>query len=127
MASCSPVEAPDGTAALPTVPSARITSTSTVGLPRESRISRARMSEMLVISGGVQCQPSKKAPDSGASGQHKIGRGGVNEQAVHVRACTDVQPRPASSLQTTRPRQIVATALPFMRQLWKGELVDLLE
>ena len=39
-ASCSPVEAPDGTAARPTGPSARCTSASTVGLPRESRISR---------------------------------------------------------------------------------------
>src|SRR5260370_40812743 len=39
-ASCSPVEAPEGTAARPRVPSARRTSASTVGLPRESRISR---------------------------------------------------------------------------------------
>src|SRR5216684_7246983 len=39
-ASCSPVDAPEGTAARPIVPSARRTSDSTVGLPRESRISR---------------------------------------------------------------------------------------
>ena len=44
MASFSPVLAPEGTAARPTVPSLRMTSTSTVGLPRESRISRALMS-----------------------------------------------------------------------------------
>src|SRR3954449_10059280 len=37
-----PVLAPEGTAARPSVPSARITSTSTVGLPRLSRISRPR-------------------------------------------------------------------------------------
>ena len=36
-----PVDAPEGTAARPTVPSSRVTSTSTVGLPRESNISRA--------------------------------------------------------------------------------------
>src|ERR1022692_1074733 len=36
-----PVEAPDGTAARPWAPPASVTSTSSVGLPRESRISRA--------------------------------------------------------------------------------------
>src|SRR6266511_5531341 len=40
-ASCSPVEAPLGTAAVPLAPLARETSVSTVGLPRLSRISRA--------------------------------------------------------------------------------------
>src|SRR3954463_15117749 len=40
-ASNAPVDAPEGTAARLTVPSSRATSTSTVGLPRESRISRA--------------------------------------------------------------------------------------
>jgi hypothetical protein len=35
-ASCSPVLAPLGTAARPSVPSSSMTSTSTVGLPRES-------------------------------------------------------------------------------------------
>ena len=35
-ASCSPVEAPEGTAAAPNAPESRPTSTSTVGLPRES-------------------------------------------------------------------------------------------
>src|SRR2546429_3570429 len=37
-ASCSPVDAPDGTAARPKIPLDRITSASTVGLPRESKI-----------------------------------------------------------------------------------------
>ena len=37
-ASCSPVEAPDGTAALPKIPFSVITSTSTVGFPLESNI-----------------------------------------------------------------------------------------
>ena len=40
-ASCSPVLAPLGTAARPTAPPESSTSTSTVGFPRESRISRA--------------------------------------------------------------------------------------
>ena len=44
----TPVEAPDGTAARPHEPSARMTSTSTVGLPRESRISCPVMSSIVV-------------------------------------------------------------------------------
>src|SRR5437660_9527902 len=43
MASCAPVLAPLGTAARPTAPSHSFTSTSIVGLPRLSRISRARI------------------------------------------------------------------------------------
>src|SRR5262249_55777320 len=49
-ASCSPVEAPEGTAARPRAPPARTTSASTVGLPRESRISRARTSRISVMA-----------------------------------------------------------------------------
>ena len=48
-ASCVPVEAPDGTPARPREPSAKITSTSTVGLPRLSRISRPTISTMAVM------------------------------------------------------------------------------
>ena len=40
-ASFSPVEAPEGTAARPMIPLDSVTSTSTVGFPRESKISRA--------------------------------------------------------------------------------------
>src|SRR5687768_17276401 len=43
-ASCSPVDAPLGTAARPVSPLASVTSASTVGLPRLSRISRAAIS-----------------------------------------------------------------------------------
>src|SRR5258708_10718964 len=57
-ASCSPVEAPDGTAARPTLPSARNTSASTVGLPRESRISRPAIFTILVIG---SCQIKKSS------------------------------------------------------------------
>src|SRR6266436_4251330 len=48
-ASCAPVEAPEGTAARPSEPSSRMTSTSTVGLPRLSRISRPMMSTIAVM------------------------------------------------------------------------------
>jgi hypothetical protein len=41
------VEAPDGTAARAMVPSSSPISTSTVGLPRESRISRATIPSMV--------------------------------------------------------------------------------
>ena len=43
-ASNSPVDAPDGTAARPNAPSSKMTSTSTVGLPRESITSRPMIS-----------------------------------------------------------------------------------
>src|SRR5690606_31105781 len=49
MASRVPVEAPEGTAARPRVPSSSRTSASTVGLPRESRISRARIALIFAI------------------------------------------------------------------------------
>src|SRR2546423_15337055 len=47
-ASCSPVEAPLGTAARPAAPLDKVTSASIVGLPRLSRISRA-WTEMIVL------------------------------------------------------------------------------
>src|SRR4051794_12384945 len=52
VASNSPVEAPDGTAARPVAPERSASSTSTVGLPRESRIWRAwtRSMALMVVS-----------------------------------------------------------------------------
>src|SRR5688500_11687888 len=47
-ASRSPVDAPDGTPARPNAPPSSVTSTSTVGLPRESRISRPRTSAIFI-------------------------------------------------------------------------------
>ena len=52
-ASWTPVLAPLGTAARPNEPSASSTSTSTVGLPRLSRICRARMSTMVELMADV--------------------------------------------------------------------------
>ena len=49
-ASCTPVEAPEGTAARPNAPDSSSTSTSTVGLPRESRIQRPRTSLIELIA-----------------------------------------------------------------------------
>ena len=48
-ASCSPVEAPEGTVARPNAPDARRTSTSTVGLPRESRTWRPWTDAIVLI------------------------------------------------------------------------------
>ena len=48
-ASREPVDAPDGAAAIPTKPPSRCTSASTVGLPRESMISRPRTLTILDI------------------------------------------------------------------------------
>ena len=47
IASYAPVDAPEGTAARPVAPFSSRTSTSTVGFPRESRISRAQMLVMI--------------------------------------------------------------------------------
>src|SRR5688500_16346771 len=49
-ASRVPVEAPDGTAARPVAPLSRTTSTSTVGFPRLSRISRPRTLVIVVMT-----------------------------------------------------------------------------
>ena len=50
VASNSPVEAPEGTAARPVAPVSSVTSTSTVGLPRESRIWRPCMRSIAPMS-----------------------------------------------------------------------------
>src|SRR5664279_2871318 len=52
-ASLAPVDAPDGTEADTRVPSASVTKTRTVGLPRESRISRAFTPVMLAFMGSL--------------------------------------------------------------------------
>ena len=49
IASREPVEAPDGTAARPKAPPSRMTSASTVGLPRLSRISRPRIETISML------------------------------------------------------------------------------
>ena len=49
-ASFSPVDAPEGTDARPIAPDERVTSTSTVGFPRESNISRALIFVIFIMS-----------------------------------------------------------------------------
>src|SRR5205823_4473201 len=61
-ASWAPVDAPDGTMALPLAPDSRNTSTSTVGFPRESRTSRPLTCSMALIGP----PPSAVAPLSRA-------------------------------------------------------------
>src|SRR5882672_457879 len=74
-ASCSPVEAPLGTAARPAAPLERVTSASMVGLPRLSRISRAR-TEMIVLmmaptlAGGALCVNARLEGDD--RGTHPV-------------------------------------------------------
>src|SRR5690606_33402104 len=99
-ASWAPGEAPEGTAARPKAPDSSTTSTSTVGLPRESRISRATMSvmplmpkspQMLGKTGkdrleGIARQAAcGKGPDGG-----KLGTTGW-ESPSSRRACPNIQ------------------------------------
>src|SRR5262245_33178412 len=65
-ASREPVDAPDGTAARPITPDSSNTSASTVGLPRESRISRATTSTMELIRPG-SCSRALPLPPLRAS------------------------------------------------------------
>src|SRR5260370_14372558 len=60
-ASCSPVEAPEGTAARPSAPPSRTTSGSTVGLPRESMTWRART--LLIFVDMAVCSPEQMRID----------------------------------------------------------------
>src|SRR5258708_4421501 len=64
MASCSPVLAPLGTAARPMMPLSRVTSASMVGLPRLSRISRARIWLIVGIGGYGKARSSQPAANS---------------------------------------------------------------
>src|SRR5512132_354999 len=66
-ASCSPVDAPLGTAARPCAPLERTTSASTVGLPRLSRISRACTSMMVLMMSGFRVRPAKRTGNLAAA------------------------------------------------------------
>src|SRR4051812_5700668 len=90
-ASWAPVEAPEGTAARPKEPSSRSTSTSTVGLPRLSRISRAAtlvIAVMMVLSRSVVEQRSASRSDLsdpdvvGVSGNGERDAGGHDHEVV---------------------------------------------
>src|SRR5262245_65192111 len=64
-ASREPVEAPDGTAARPMTPDSSNTSASTVGLPRESRVSLATTSTIELICSSVS--QHHRSPEPAAS------------------------------------------------------------
>ena len=67
VASNSPVEAPEGTAARPRAPESSATSTSTVGLPRESRIWRAWMRSIAPIAEAREASGSASRRRSAAA------------------------------------------------------------
>src|SRR5439155_13201834 len=123
-ASREPVEAPDGTAARPKVPSSRWTSTSTVGLPRESRISRAFTSLMYAIrpASGEKSTPRRQQRSQrlrrarlGVAPHQRLGARGPEQDPGsvcedHLAAVAGVQTRDAASGERGRhvlepPRQ----------------------
>src|SRR5450759_978438 len=94
-ASLTPVEAPDGTAARPTEPSTSTTSTSIVGLLRESRIWRASIRSIVVIYDSVY--------SPALAGDMSLSHGNL---ASHW---------PASGLHTNRRQRPLATRSAFTR------------
>src|SRR3954454_6905066 len=89
-ASKAPVEAPDGTAARPMVPSSRATSTSMVGFPRESRISRAPTASMDATGA-----PAGRRDKDGASltaGRFGTGYGSPCGRPGRLRGMSDARP-----------------------------------
>ena len=91
-ASCTPVDAPEGTMARPNAPEPRRTSTSTVGLPRESRTWRPRTSVIVVM----------QAPLPGRS--TRPGRQGrVSSTPPRLRARASLPPRRARGTAARPP------------------------
>src|SRR4051812_19457361 len=86
-ASYAPVLAPLGTAARAKVPSSRTTSTSMVGLPRESRISRAPTASMdatgVLLGSGKSGRTAAGQP-SGGSAPCRAGWPGLDEATDDV-------------------------------------------
>src|SRR5512140_1982933 len=74
--SCSPVDAPEGTEARPVIPDRSVTSASTVGLPRESRISLALMLMISVMSASSWLEYAyRKRKDRTSAAVHDRRRG----------------------------------------------------
>src|SRR4051794_8715502 len=104
-ASNAPVEAPLGTAARVIVPSSRATSTSTVGFPRESRISRAPTASMLATDCSL-ASPGGSAGTPAGAARHAIPR-----HAVHLGRCPVMTQPPTSSAPPRRHRRAVRQLL----------------
>src|SRR5229473_109600 len=93
-ASRSPVEAPEGTAARPSAPPSSTTSTSTVGLPRLSRISRAKTESMLVMACSLGLRVRVAGPPSlgleGRIHEDLLARGHHHHPALGDRVATAI-------------------------------------
>ena len=85
-ASCSPVEAPLGTAARPVAPLASVISASTVGLPRLSRISRACTSMMVDIESRIAGRWSPRTRGQAIPGPRPGQRAFISSIAARHRA-----------------------------------------
>ena len=116
MASCAPVEAPEGTPARPSEPSSRTTSTSTVGLPRLSRISRPMMSTMAVMdlssSGGKL--PLFAWLDGRSSLYHRPPKAGKHAQDGRMSKTGELAQDEIVSRRSERRIVILATSFGFL-------------
>ena len=129
-ASCSPVDAPDGTIARPSAPPSSPTSASTVGLPRESRTSRACSQTISVMrghyTGAVRgsrgpCHGSRDGarrwPRRGIPGSPRTRRASADHPARRCPAAkaTIEQWRQATRSERRRARQAVRARLDSRR------------
>src|SRR5713226_2745014 len=156
-ASCSPVEAPEGTAARPTLPEDTVTSHSSVGLPRLSRISRAwtsTISVMAVLQPGSArvarassrskaarrqaCDPTFAGGRSGAGAAHRHGafrRGGPGAAPGHVHRGQRGEPPHRGrrqqdhvrGSQDRQPRYIVAANRESQRIALEGNTISIID
>src|SRR6266481_8341457 len=108
-ASCSPVEAPEGTAARPSAPPSRRTSASTVGLPRESMTWRAWTRVIFVDMS--DCSPEPMRIDYFTEECHGVtaarGHGGHGRQAGLIEiTCQEMRgDRSGSEMMTASPSE----------------------
>src|SRR5437868_1439561 len=110
-ASCSPVEAPLGTAARPAAPLDSVTSASMVGLPRLSRISRA-CTEMIVLMMARTLVPFQPERNHRRAGMHVVGTA-LAVRGVRVNARLELNHRRAHAVA-----QLLA---PLERQLGRED------
>src|SRR5438046_7444317 len=88
-ASCSPLEAPEGTAARPSAPPSSMTSASTVALPRESMTWPAWMPVILVDMS--VCSPEQMRIDNSTEKCHGVtGTGRSEEHTSELQSLTNL-------------------------------------
>ena len=102
-ASCEPLEAPDGTAARPNAPESGAISTSTVGFPRESRISRAFIDLMAdFIAGSWMPRPSAMSVQRSGNNSHfEPTASREDARSRRIKRCAARKKGTAASWQTT--------------------------